>query len=180
MPTGPGRGRPTGPQPNAGQTASGLARRVRGAQLPNTAPVLLRRSGAAAARSSGPGGAGGTDERRRPGPPPNPFTPAPPVGWRPPETPTGPQGPAGARPDDMADEPRPTPTPAAAPAAHMAPAPQTSAAKDVYGFLSDFTAGVQRGLDESSTTSGHPATEPPEGPEGQGGAQGAPPDDVER
>jgi signal transduction histidine kinase len=52
-----------------------------------------------------------------------------------------------------APAPAPGPTPAPGPAASAA----TSAAADLYGFLTNFTAGVRRGLDAS-------------GPNGQGGA----------
>jgi signal transduction histidine kinase len=77
---------------SGGTTSSGLARRVRGAQMPTTQPVSLRRGGDGG--SAGTGGNGGS----APGDP----------------------------------------------------------ARDVYGFLSNFTAGVQRGLDEARHS-----TEPP-------------------
>jgi hypothetical protein len=80
-------------------TAGGLARRVRGAQLPTTEPVRMRRS-------------------------PEPSAPpAPPA-------------------------PRPVRTPQ-----------QQRTADDVYSFLSNFTAGVQRGLAEGLP--GQPSDDPP-------------------
>jgi hypothetical protein len=42
-----------------------------------------------------------------------------------------------------------TPPPPAAPAQPTEGWASEKSAKDVYGFLSDFTAGVQRGLDET-------------------------------
>jgi hypothetical protein len=94
----------TGDHPRAGDggpggstTSGGLARRVRGAQMPSTNPLSLRR----------------TD-----GPPSG----APAAG--------GPAGPG--------------------PAAPPARTPQQKQSADaVYSFLTNFTAGVQRGLDES-------------------------------
>jgi signal transduction histidine kinase len=85
---------PTGPVP-AGGTDAGppLTRRVRGAQMPTTSPMSLR-------RTTG-------------------------------EHPVAPGGPA-APPPDRAQPPR-----------------QTRSADDVYSFLTSFTAGVQRGLDDS-------------------------------
>ncbi|MGH9233371.1 MAG: hypothetical protein ACRD0R_08550, partial [Acidimicrobiales bacterium] len=70
---------PTPTPPAPGPVAPGLARRVRGAQLPPTSPVPLRRG--------------------------------------------------------------------AAPAPARSPRQQVQMADDVYRFLSDFTAGVRRGLD---------------------------------
>jgi signal transduction histidine kinase len=94
-------GPPSGPRPDpnsGGTTSSGLVRRVRGAQLPTTQPLSLRRQGGSADR-----------------PPP-------------------------------AAQPAPRP----APAPNPQPAPPASApAEDVYGFLTNFNAGVQRGLDEA-------------------------------
>ena len=85
---------PTGPVP-AGGTDAGppLTRRVRGAQMPTTNPMSLR-------RMTG-------------------------------EHPVAPGGPT-AQPPDRAQPPR-----------------QTRSADDVYSFLTSFTAGVQRGLDDS-------------------------------
>jgi signal transduction histidine kinase len=90
----PGPTGPTGPVP-AGGTDAGppLTRRVRGAQMPTTNPMSLR-------RTTG-------------------------------EHPVAPGGPA-AQPRDRAQPPR-----------------QSRSADDVYSFLSSFTAGVQRGLDDS-------------------------------
>jgi signal transduction histidine kinase len=83
---------PPGPglDPNSGgTTSSGLTRRVRGAQMPSTQPLSLRR-----------GDRGRAEQAPAPG--------------------------------------------AAAP-----PQPGGNGPNDVYGFLSNFTAGVQRGLDEA-------------------------------
>jgi hypothetical protein len=109
--TGPGRGPrvpPTGP-PEATRTASGLTRRVRGAQMPSQEPLSLRRTvedpragntaGYGHVRGVRPRG-GGDGNGRGNG-----------------------HGAGGARHDD-------------------------SSARDVYSFLTSFTAGVQRGLDE--------------------------------
>jgi signal transduction histidine kinase len=109
-PNGPGRrGRVTPPTPTGGsRTASGLTRRVRGAQLPTGEPLSLRRTADDARTGPGPGaGHGqGPGPRRSNG-----------------ESGNGHAG-AGARHDD-------------------------SSARDVYSFLTSFTAGVQRGLDEA-------------------------------
>jgi signal transduction histidine kinase len=109
-PNGPGRrGRVTPPTPPGGsRTASGLTRRVRGAQLPTGEPLSLRRTADDARTGPGPGaGHGqGPGPRRSNG-----------------ESGNGHAG-AGARHDD-------------------------SSARDVYSFLTSFTAGVQRGLDEA-------------------------------
>jgi len=78
-----------------------LTRRVRGAQMPNTSPLSLRRTT-------------GEHPVTRPAAPTPPAAPAPPASAGPAE-----------RPDP------------------------TRAADDVYGFLTSFTAGVQRGLDET-------------------------------
>jgi len=112
-PNGPGRGARIPPSGAAGaaRTASGLTRRVRGAQLPNQEPLSLRRTredprggdGAGAGyghvRGLRPRG-GGNGNGRGNG-----------------------HAAGGARHDD-------------------------SSARDVYSFLTSFTAGVQRGLDE--------------------------------
>jgi hypothetical protein len=111
----PGDGRvDQGPQPPrpAGPTESGLARRVRGAQLPSTEPLSLRRS---ADHPPANGGGYGRDDRGANGHDP--------VGRTRPGNGNG-HGGADKRHDD-------------------------SAAKDVYSFLTSFTAGVQRGLDEA-------------------------------
>jgi hypothetical protein len=106
-------------------TASGLARRVRGAQMPQTQPVGVRR-------------------------PPTPPPPEPPRGPIPAAPP--PPGPVdNRRHGGIGDD--------AAPAGGVSSSDakaETRSAKDVYSFLSSFSAGVQRGLDEArgdSTTS---------------------------
>lgn len=112
-----GPGAPGGPgllgAPGQGQTEGGLARRVRGAQLPSTEPLNLRRGTGSAGQGQG-------------GPSGNPFSPG------------------AVQPSDRQR-------------AGRSSAPETPAsngdhraADEVYGFLSSFTAGVQRGLDESS------------------------------
>ena len=89
---------PTDDQPAS--TPSGLQRRVRGAQMPTTEPVNLRRGGG----TQGPPSRGAADSRpARRGPTPEP-------------------------PESNGDH---------------------RAADEVYGFLSSFSAGVQRGLDEA-------------------------------
>jgi hypothetical protein len=88
--------------PEGGSTTGGLTRRVRGAQLPNTNPVSLR-------RADGPPPTGSVPAPAAPGP----AAPPPP----PPHTPRAPQ--------------------------------QRQSADAVYSFLTNFTAGVQRGLDEA-------------------------------
>jgi signal transduction histidine kinase len=80
-----------GPVPGGDMTSGGLARRVRGAQLPTTEPVRMRRS---------------------------------------------------------AEPPAPRPTAASTPPARTPE--QRRKADDVYSFLSNFTAGVQRGIEEAT------------------------------
>jgi hypothetical protein len=113
-------------------TASGLARRVRGAQLPQTQPVGLRRSAPAPAPAPAP-------------PTQGVGTPA--LGGRPAAPPADNRVHAGTRDDGVA---------AGGVSSSDANA-QSRSAKDVYSFLSSFSAGVQRGLDEArgddSTTS---------------------------
>jgi len=122
-------------------TASGLARRVRGAQLPQTAPIGLRRNAEPAGAAAAP-----------PAPAPVPA----------------PAADSGRAPAASAQSTQPLAEPAdnrhhaatrddgtAAGGVSSSDA-QTRSAKDVYSFLSSFSAGVQRGLDEArgdSTTS---------------------------
>jgi hypothetical protein len=116
-PNGPWAGRRV--TPSAGSetapTAGGLTRRVRGAQLPNSEPLSLRRTvenpGMGDGASAGYGHAPGP--RRRDGDNGNGHADA------------------GARHDD-------------------------SSARDVYSFLTSFTAGVQRGLDEAKRHAENP------------------------
>jgi hypothetical protein len=89
----PQPGGPTGPAAGGPDAGLPLTRRVRGAQMPSTSPMSLR-------RTTG-------------------------------EHPAAPGGPAG-QPPDRGRQPR-----------------QTRSADDVYSFLTNFTAGVQRGLDDS-------------------------------
>jgi hypothetical protein len=126
-----------------GQTAAGLTRRVRGAQLPNTQTVSLR-------RSSGDITGGRRTAPRPGGPGPTPLPPLPDggaVGGPFGRTPTG-QNPV-VRPSQPPSAPRPQPQPPAAPEEPDEGWASERSAKDVYGFLSDFTAGVQKGLDET-------------------------------
>jgi hypothetical protein len=53
------------------------------------------------------------------------------------------------RSDAAASAPNPPPAPQPAPPPAAAPGGDDGAARDVYGFLSSFSSGVQRGLDES-------------------------------
>jgi hypothetical protein len=97
------------PPPDAGQggiTSGGLTRRVRGAQMPATEPLLMRRG---SGPGSGPAANGGSEH----------SSPVPTAG--------------GGHRDPLAP-PRP--------------------ADDVYSFLSNFTAGVQRGLRETPRPNG--------------------------
>jgi hypothetical protein len=127
VPAPPPGGAP-GAEGSGGMTSGGLARRVRGAQLPNANPLALRRSGGAP-----PPGAGG------------------PVAG-------GPAAGAPGSAPSFASMPPPVPPTPQAPPASPAPAgpqrtsEQTQSADAVYGFLTSFTAGVQRGLDESRGT----------------------------
>ncbi|HEY8544086.1 MAG TPA: hypothetical protein VIL36_03530, partial [Acidimicrobiales bacterium] len=113
-----GHGTPTTHATSGEHTASGLARRVAGAQMPRTQPLGLRRQQPAQGAQRGMGGpaarppvaAGGPSQDHRRGndgtPPPRDVTSS-----------------------DTQRDPR--------------------SAKDVYSFLSSFSAGVQRGLDEA-------------------------------
>jgi hypothetical protein len=104
---------PTGDGQRPAHTASGLARRVPGAQAPRTQLVGLRR-GQPAATEGGP-------------PPPD--------GPAPGDDAAAPRRDGGAAPRDDVSSSDANPAP--------------SSAKDVYSFLSIFSAGVQRGLDEA-------------------------------
>jgi anti-sigma regulatory factor (Ser/Thr protein kinase) len=115
---GPPPGAPAGPggapdPGTGGATQGGLARRVRGAQMPATEPLSLRR-GTGGGQRQGPGGPSST-----------PFAASPPS--------SGDRSRSGRS------------------SAPEVPASNGDhrAADEVYGFLSSFTAGVQRGLDES-------------------------------
>ena len=104
------RSRPPGPVPTparGGLTEGGLARRVRGAQLPTTQPLSLRRSGAIEPNVT------------------RPACRAPAAGYG-----HADRNAAGNGNGDAANG-------------------DGGPAKDVYSFLSSFTAGVQRGLDEA-------------------------------
>jgi signal transduction histidine kinase len=133
---------PTGPSPapdSAGTTSGGLTRRVRGAQMPATQPVSLRRTG-------------GDDRPPVTRPPATrpPAEPAPLQGLRrgvgPPPTPP------------VSPRPGPQPPPSVAPLPGVGgdgSAESRQRADDVYSFLSSFTAGVRRGLDANT----HPQPE---------------------
>jgi len=100
---GPQAGRPTLDPASGGTTASGLSRRVRGAQLPSTQPLSLRRSREDA----------GSDNR---------------------DYGRDDHGAASGNGDAVSGD---------------TASGDSGPAKDVYSFLSSFTAGVQRGLDEA-------------------------------
>ena len=123
---------PSAPQPppahapdGGGLTSGGLTRRVRGAQMPATQPLQLRRSGA-------------TD---RPASPDRPAFPTGPPAATPARVPGLRRGP-GSQPV-LPGAPRPGPDDVGAPGSH-------ERADDVYSFLSSFTAGVRRGLEANS------------------------------
>ena len=157
-PQSPASAQPLRPEPHAtptmhsghagttpDHTASGLARRVRGAQLPQTQPIGLRRNEPTGA----PGPTG-------PASPPGPVSPPAPVtdGGRGPATSGQPSVPL-APPADNRHHAASRDDAAVAGGVSSSDA-QTRSAKDVYSFLSSFSAGVQRGLDEArgdSTTS---------------------------
>jgi hypothetical protein len=121
---------PTAHSSRPQHTSSGLARRVRGAQMPNTDPLTLDRSGetpspdvpSGAIPSQPPAPAwGGDDSLDDPG--------------------ASRAGPGDAiEPDGSGDSPPPEAESA------------SSSARDVYDFLSSFSAGVQRGLDDAGRT----------------------------
>jgi hypothetical protein len=98
------------------RTASGLTRRVPGAHLPTSGPVIIRRDDERSAADVPP-----PPDLRPQGPPPGVLPP--PIG----------------------------PGPGAAPRAD-GPAPGQERAESVYTLLTSFADGVQRGLDEASTT----------------------------
>jgi signal transduction histidine kinase len=130
------------PEATSGQTAAGLTRRIRGAQLPRTHTVSIRRppQQPSADRRSHLTPAGGVPLRG-----PGPELPGP----TPEDSP-----PAGPTTGGFSTGP---------PAAGAAGGFSTQhSAKDVYSFLADFSAGVQRGLDETHIEG--PAED--EGPDG--------------
>jgi len=107
---------PSSPPLPPAPSAPPLTRRVRGAQLPNTAPLSLRRTTGEHRIPPAPGPTATSGEHRMPPPPPPP--------------------PAG-------------PVPPVPPRAPMRTPEQKRTADDVYSFLTSFTAGVQRGLDDA-------------------------------
>jgi signal transduction histidine kinase len=123
-PTRPAATPPSGASPmpdSAGFTTGGLTRRVRGAQMPATQPLSLRRSG-------------GDDRPRASDPPP---------AARPPATPL-----PGLR---RGIGPQPTPPVSPLPGAGGDGSPDSRRrADDVYSFLNSFTAGVRRGLEANA------------------------------
>ena len=135
---------PAGPVPapdSAGITTGGLTRRVRGAQMPATQPLSLRRSGGddrppAAARppTAGP-------------PPvsaPPPATAPPSVSAPPPAT-----APLSGLRRGIGPQPTPPVSPLPGPGGDGSPESRRRA-DDVYSFLSSFTAGVRRGLEANT------------------------------
>jgi signal transduction histidine kinase len=185
----PPEGPPNGPPSRTAETGGGLARRVRGAQLPNAEPLSVRRA----------------PDPAPPNPSPAPHWPAtsPPSGlqlWGPQASPDGQALPAPAhaaappplfrRPFDVSTSPvsarrASTASPQGVPdqyganasaddvqlpasvfsgpqpirrqgarSADSPAADRQHSADDVYGFLRDFTAGMQRGLDDTGEGSG--------------------------
>ena len=115
---------------DGGSTSGGLTRRVRGAQMPATQPLSLRRSG--------------PDDRPAGGPPPA----RPPAAGRPAAAPTPSPG-LRRGPGPQPAPPRPPAMPSSSPDLFGSPESQRRA-DDVYSFLSSFTAGVRRGLEANS------------------------------
>jgi hypothetical protein len=131
--------------------------------MPNTQTVKLKRSEAAANGGAAPLGRApmpapaGSAPRTSPG---GPFARTP-TGSQPAVRVAGPSTPPPARapsPGARGTRGAPGTTPAEGTPSSEGWASERSA-KDVYGFLSEFTAGVQRGLDESQ-----PAAPPPPPP----------------
>jgi hypothetical protein len=136
---------------------------VRGAQLPNTTPVSLRRGTGSAgapgrgnqrphATPAGPGAIGGPFGR-----PTGPVSRVRTTGSTPAVRTTG--STRAVRTTGSTPAVRTTgSTPAIRPGAvdQAGGWASQNAAKDVYSFLTDFTAGVQRGLDESEEPPGEP------------------------
>jgi hypothetical protein len=128
-PTPPAAMPPAGPPPTpdaGGITSGGLTRRVRGAQMPATQPLSLRRSG-------------GDGHPPASGPPPAAPPPAAPQ-------PVAPQ--SGLR-RGVGPQPMPPVTPLPGPGSDGSPESRRRA-DDVYSFLSSFTAGVRRGLEANA------------------------------
>jgi hypothetical protein len=117
-------------------TSSGLTRRVRGAQMPPPDPLQLNRTGETQAspdpRPSAPPEDLPSWVRAGDALPGDPGANDPGTGNTPLAGAGGPDGSGGA----------PSPEPESA----------TSSARDVYDFLSSFSAGVQRGLDDAGRT----------------------------
>ena len=135
---------PAGPVPapdSAGITTGGLTRRVRGAQMPATQPLSLRRSGGddrppAAARppTSAPPPVSG----------PPPAAAPPTVSGPPPAT-----APLSGLRRGIGPQPTPPVGPLPGPGGDGSPESRRRA-DDVYSFLSSFTAGVRRGLEANT------------------------------
>ena len=122
---GPGvrpHGHPDATDPAA--TPGGLARRVRGAQLPTTQPLNVRRR--QETQSAGPGGYRRDDQHDANG-----------------------QMLGNASTNGHANGPMTGRTSALDNGRHSSGADESSAAQSVYGFLTSFTQGVQRGLEEA-------------------------------
>ncbi|HZA79415.1 MAG TPA: nitrate- and nitrite sensing domain-containing protein [Acidimicrobiales bacterium] len=118
-----GTGGPPPPGPAAPRTPGGLTRRVRGAQLPPTEPLSLRRSPEPIPEPPRVGGDIGGDVGDARGGPGG-------YGHGPGLRPRGDTNGNGQN-------------------GHTDPRHDDSSARDVYSFLTSFTAGVQRGLDEA-------------------------------
>jgi hypothetical protein len=116
---------------SAGITTGGLTRRVRGAQMPATQPLSLRRSGG--------------DDRPPAAAPPPPAAPVPPtVSGPPPAT-----APLSGLRRGIGPQPTPPVAPPPGPGGDGSPESRRRA-DDVYSFLSSFTAGVRRGLEANA------------------------------
>jgi hypothetical protein len=107
-----------------GATPGGLARRVRGAQLPTTQPLNVRRR--QETQSAGPGGYRRDDQHDANG-----------------------HMLGNGSTEGHANGPMTGRTSAPDNGRHSSGADESSAARSVYGFLTSFTQGVQRGLEEA-------------------------------
>jgi signal transduction histidine kinase len=143
-PTPPAAMPPAGPPPTpdaGGITSGGLTRRVRGAQMPATQPLSLRRSGADGHPPAS-------------GPPPVAPPPVAPPPVAPPPVAPPPVAPQSGLRRGIGPQPMPPVTPLPGPGSEGSPESRRRA-DDVYSFLSSFTAGVQRGLEANA----HPQPE---------------------
>ncbi|HEY3143480.1 MAG TPA: hypothetical protein VGJ86_20255, partial [Acidimicrobiales bacterium] len=143
--------------PGGEHTIGGLTRRVRGAQMPTTDLTSIRRrepsgdsrpSAGPAPRPKASSGPRSVPQRRLEGR--DPSAPYRSPSSSPFEGRSGRGAPVPADPEPVADPAPADPAPAAESTAAVDSANgDHRAADEVYSFLSSFTAGVQRGLDES-------------------------------